>query len=146
MTASCPWLTAFQLYAGNKQKSYKIMKMSMFATSDKAKPDTESIRGLYLAAVRHATVQVTRMPLLIFGRYTIENTYYFRSVYSSVALHWAQPLFTTYCCTRCSATDSLPTICLRGTVFIEPLPSNGSIRHKIYVNCVFYIFIFIKTM
>jgi hypothetical protein len=34
----------------------------MFATSDKAKPDTESIRGLNLAAVRHMTVEVTRLP------------------------------------------------------------------------------------
>jgi hypothetical protein len=30
---------------------------------DKAKPDTENIRGLNLAAVRHTTVQVTRLLL-----------------------------------------------------------------------------------
>jgi hypothetical protein len=34
----------------------------MFATLDKAKPDIESIRGLNLAAVKHTTVQVTRLP------------------------------------------------------------------------------------
>jgi hypothetical protein len=44
-------------YAGNKQKSYKIM-MRMFAILDKAKPDMESIRGLNLATVKHMTVQV----------------------------------------------------------------------------------------
>jgi hypothetical protein len=30
---------------------------------DKAKPGTESTRGLNLAAVRHTTVQMTRLPL-----------------------------------------------------------------------------------
>jgi hypothetical protein len=33
------------------------------------------------------------------------------------------------------ATGCLPRICLRGKVFIEPLPSSGYIRH-IYKNCV----------
>jgi hypothetical protein len=35
----------------HKQKSSKIMKIKMFATLDKAKPDTQNIRGLNLAAV-----------------------------------------------------------------------------------------------
>jgi hypothetical protein len=35
----------------------------MFAILDKAKTDTENIRGLNLAAVRHVTVQVTKLPL-----------------------------------------------------------------------------------
>jgi hypothetical protein len=52
-----------QNYAGNKQKSYKIMITKMFAPVDKAKPVTENIRGLNLAAVKHTTVQVTRLPL-----------------------------------------------------------------------------------
>jgi hypothetical protein len=39
------------------------MKMQMFATLDKANPDTESIRGLNMAAVKHTTVQVTRLLL-----------------------------------------------------------------------------------
>jgi hypothetical protein len=34
-----------------------------FATLDKANPDTGNIRGLYLAAVKHTTVQVTRLLL-----------------------------------------------------------------------------------
>jgi hypothetical protein len=37
------------------------MKMKMFAILDKVKPDIENIRGLNLAAVRHTTVQVTRL-------------------------------------------------------------------------------------
>jgi hypothetical protein len=45
--------------AGNRQKSYKITLTQMFATLDKAKPSTENIRGLNLAAVRPTTVQVT---------------------------------------------------------------------------------------
>jgi hypothetical protein len=45
-------------YAGNKQKSFKIMKMKMFAMSDKPKPDTENIKGLIIGAV-----QVTRLLL-----------------------------------------------------------------------------------
>jgi hypothetical protein len=39
------------------------MIMKMFATLDKEKPDTENIRGLNLAAVKHTTVQVIRMTL-----------------------------------------------------------------------------------
>jgi hypothetical protein len=58
------------------------MEMKMFATLDKAKPDTgnteglirkiknnlkqttiKNTRGLNLAAVKHTTVQVTRLPL-----------------------------------------------------------------------------------
>jgi hypothetical protein len=34
--------------SGDKQKSYKIMIMKVFATLDNAKPDIESIRGLKL--------------------------------------------------------------------------------------------------
>jgi hypothetical protein len=48
-------------YIGNKQKSYKIMKMKMFATLDKANPDKENIRGLNLTAFKHTTVQVTKL-------------------------------------------------------------------------------------
>jgi hypothetical protein len=39
------------------------MKMQMFATLDKANPDTGNIRGLNLAAVKHTNVQVTKLPL-----------------------------------------------------------------------------------
>jgi hypothetical protein len=39
------------------------MRMNMFAAEDKAKPDTENIRGLNLAAVKLTTVQVIRHPL-----------------------------------------------------------------------------------
>jgi hypothetical protein len=52
-----------QNYAGNKQKLYKIMKMQMSAILGKAKPDTENIRGLNLAAVKRTTVQVSRLLL-----------------------------------------------------------------------------------
>jgi hypothetical protein len=68
--AFCTWLPNFctymiiqQNYAGNKHKSYKIMKMQMFATLDKANPDTGNIRGLNLASVKHMTIQVTRLLL-----------------------------------------------------------------------------------
>jgi hypothetical protein len=47
----------------NLQKSYKIMKMQMFPTLDKANPDKWNIRGLNMAAVKHTTVQVTRLLL-----------------------------------------------------------------------------------
>jgi hypothetical protein len=46
-----------------KRKAYKLMEMQMFAILDKAKPDTENIRGLDLAAVKRTGVQVTRLPL-----------------------------------------------------------------------------------
>jgi hypothetical protein len=41
----------------------KIMKMQMFAISERAKPDTENIKGLILAAAKCTTVEVTRQPL-----------------------------------------------------------------------------------
>jgi hypothetical protein len=37
--------------------------MKIFAILEKAKPEIESTRGLNLAAVRHTTVQVARLPL-----------------------------------------------------------------------------------
>jgi hypothetical protein len=39
------------------------MKMQMFATLDKVNRDTGHIRGLNLAAVKHTTLQVTRLLL-----------------------------------------------------------------------------------
>jgi hypothetical protein len=38
------------------------MKMKMFATLDRAKPDTENIRGLNLVVDMCMTVQVSRLP------------------------------------------------------------------------------------
>jgi hypothetical protein len=56
--------SALKLYIpGNKHKSYKMVKMQIFATLDKAKFDTGNIRGLILAAVKHTTVQMTRLSL-----------------------------------------------------------------------------------
>jgi hypothetical protein len=40
-----------------KQKSYKIIRMNMFAIWEKAKPDIENIRGLNLAMVKLMTLQ-----------------------------------------------------------------------------------------
>jgi hypothetical protein len=34
------YVIIYENYAGNKQKSYNIMKLQMFATLDKAKPNT----------------------------------------------------------------------------------------------------------
>jgi hypothetical protein len=45
------------------QKSYKFMRMAIFAAYDKAKLDTENIKGLNLVAVKFTTVQVTKLPL-----------------------------------------------------------------------------------
>jgi hypothetical protein len=39
------------------------MKMQMLTTLDKAKPERGNIRGLNLAAVKHTTLQVTRLLL-----------------------------------------------------------------------------------
>jgi hypothetical protein len=46
-----------------KSRSHIIMKMQMLATLDTANSDTGNIRDLNLAAVKHTTVQVTRLPL-----------------------------------------------------------------------------------
>jgi hypothetical protein len=37
--------------------------MNMFAVNDKAKPDTENVRGLNLAVVKLTIVQVTKLLL-----------------------------------------------------------------------------------
>jgi hypothetical protein len=39
------------------------MRMTMLAAYHKAKPDTENIRGLNLAAVKLTTVHVAKLPL-----------------------------------------------------------------------------------
>jgi hypothetical protein len=39
------------------------MKLQMFAILDKAKPDTETIKDLNLAAVTFMAVQATELPL-----------------------------------------------------------------------------------
>jgi hypothetical protein len=39
------------------------MIMKMLSTLEKAKLDTGNTRGLNLAAVKHTTVEVTRLPL-----------------------------------------------------------------------------------
>jgi hypothetical protein len=49
--------------AGDKQKSYGIMRMNMFAVQDTVKPDIGNIRGSNLATVKLTAVQVTRLPL-----------------------------------------------------------------------------------
>jgi hypothetical protein len=49
--------------AGNKQKSYKIMRRFMFAAQNKAKPDIENIRSLNLVVVKLTTIQASKLPL-----------------------------------------------------------------------------------
>jgi hypothetical protein len=46
-----------------RQQAEVVQIMKMFATLDKAKPHTENIRGLNLAAVMCTTVQVSRLSL-----------------------------------------------------------------------------------
>jgi hypothetical protein len=50
-------------YASSKQKPYKVMKMQLFFTLDKANPDSGNIRGLNFAGSKHMTVHVTRLLL-----------------------------------------------------------------------------------
>jgi hypothetical protein len=45
--------------AEDKQESFSIMKMKMYVILDEAKPHTENIKGLNLAAVIYTTVQVS---------------------------------------------------------------------------------------
>jgi hypothetical protein len=63
MDLKLPYIYDYVTKLCMQQKSYKIMKMQMFATLDKVSPDTGNIRGLNLAAVKYTTVQVTRLPL-----------------------------------------------------------------------------------
>jgi hypothetical protein len=57
------WLSKFRTftityesYAEDMQKSFTIMKMKMYVILDKAKPHTENIKDLDLAAVIYTTV------------------------------------------------------------------------------------------
>jgi hypothetical protein len=59
----CTYEIIYQNFAGNKQKSYEIMRIDTFAVKDKAKADIENIRRLNLAVVKLTTVQVTKLPL-----------------------------------------------------------------------------------
>jgi hypothetical protein len=54
----------FNVYAGNKQKLYGIIRTNTSAVLDKAKPDMVNISGLNLEAVKLTTVQVT-MPAVV---------------------------------------------------------------------------------
>lgn len=46
-----------------QQKLYDIIKMHIFATQDKEKPDIRNARSSDLAAVKLTIVQVTTLPL-----------------------------------------------------------------------------------
>jgi hypothetical protein len=66
----CTWLSNFHYMhdyitklCGQQAQPCKIKKMQIFAILDKAKPDTENVRGLNMDAVRRMTVQVTRLLL-----------------------------------------------------------------------------------
>jgi hypothetical protein len=52
-----------QIYESNKQQSYKIMKIKMFAILAKVKLDTENIKVSDLMAVRHTTDQLSKLSL-----------------------------------------------------------------------------------
>jgi hypothetical protein len=52
-------------YGGASRRFLRVLCVSglrSLATLDKAKPDTGNTRGLNLAAVKHTTVQVSRLP------------------------------------------------------------------------------------
>jgi hypothetical protein len=57
------WTLSIILFLNKIQYNGK-WKMQLFVTLDKAKPDTENITGLNLAAVMCTAVQVTRLSLL----------------------------------------------------------------------------------
>jgi hypothetical protein len=48
-------------FAGNKEKSLKIIRMNMFAVYGKAKPDIGNITGLNLGMVKLMTIQMTKL-------------------------------------------------------------------------------------
>jgi hypothetical protein len=56
-------LTSASNYAGNKHRSFKIMKIYIFEILNKAMPDIENIRGLNLAVLRRMADQMTKPPL-----------------------------------------------------------------------------------
>jgi hypothetical protein len=66
--------------------------------------------------------RVTHCYMYYLGADSIENT--------SIALQWSSTL-VAYCCRLYLVTGYLPIIGLRWKMFIEPLPSKGSIRHSI---------------
>jgi hypothetical protein len=59
----------------------------------------------------------------------MENTFLRSSVYWPVTSQRMSSLVAD-CCTHYPPTGCLPRVCLRGNVFIEALPSSGSICHN----------------
>jgi hypothetical protein len=51
-----------QYYVDNRQESFIIMKMKIFAIFGKVKPDVENTRHLNLVVVTCMTVQVSKLP------------------------------------------------------------------------------------
>ena len=49
--------------ANNKQKSYKITTVKMFATSNKAKPNTQNKRGLKFGGNEEYDHSISKLPL-----------------------------------------------------------------------------------
>jgi hypothetical protein len=58
---------------------------------------------------------------------------------TSIVYQWISSI-VAYFCTHYLATGCLLRMCLRGKVFIESLPSNGSLRHNILIRWNVYIF------
>jgi hypothetical protein len=80
------------------------------------------------------TTQKTPLPLLLYLQH--------RNGSLTTA---ARVCVVMYCCRLYLATGCLPRICLRGNVFTEPLPSNGSTCHNI-VRIVHALLIFKITL
>jgi hypothetical protein len=63
MAFQVPYIYDYIMKLFRQQRSYKIIKMQMIVTLEQVKPNTENIRGLSLAVVKHTTVQASRQQL-----------------------------------------------------------------------------------
>jgi hypothetical protein len=63
MTFKVPYIYDYIMKLFQQQRSYKIIKMQMFVTSEQVTPNTENIWGLSLAVVKRMTIQVSRQLL-----------------------------------------------------------------------------------
>jgi hypothetical protein len=61
-------MISLQKYAGSRQQSYSVTKMSMFATLATAKLDTESTEGSNFVVVRHT---IDQLPILWLYPWTV---------------------------------------------------------------------------
>jgi hypothetical protein len=108
-------------------------------TTAKFKPLIFSVSGFALSYTADMFILMILYDLCLLPAQFCYIIVYIRKVKSYVQIaDRCLAMDVLYCCTHYLAVGCLPRICLRGNVFIEPLPSTGSIRHNMFpLHCTY---------